>query len=163
MENLSIPEVQFPTNINLHQYTVCKAVNLNSHSQQKKVQNKLFRILNNTTINDKIRTKNIAQDLNMLSTNQINAQIKLTEVWKILNVENYPQMGIQKPNSEGPMLSRAASRGDLLVKGKTELRQSSFINDAAKIWNSAPLNIKLCKTISSEKTAIKKFVKTLPI
>ena len=127
------------------------------------IQNKLFRTLNNSTLKDKIRTKNIAQDLNMLSTNQINAQAKLTEIWKILNVENYPQMGIQKQNREGPMLSRAASRGDLLVKGKTELRQSTFINDASKIWNNAPLTIKQSKTISSAKIEIKKFVKTLPI
>ena len=119
------------------------------------IQNKLFRTLNNSTLKDKIRTKNIVQDLNMLSTNQINAQAKLTEIWKILNV--------QKQNREGPMLSRAASRGDLLVKGKTELRQSTFINDASKIWNNAPLTIKQSKTISSAKIEIKKFVKTLPI
>ena len=56
------------------------------------------------------------------------------------------------------MLSRAASRGDLLVKGKTELRQSTFINDASKIWNNAPLTIKQSKTISSAKIEIKKFV-----
>ena len=99
----------------------------------------------------------------MLSVNQINAQIKLTETWKSLNVINYPQIVTQKANSDGQMVSRATSRGDLLVYGKTELRQSSFKNDAAKIWNNAPENIKLCKTLLGAKSLIKKFVQNLPI
>ena len=61
------------------------------------------------------------------------------------------------------MPSRATSRGDIIFKGKTELRQSSFVNDAAKNWNSAPNNIKQSKSLSCAKREIKKFVLTLPI
>ena len=85
----------------------------------QKVQNKLFRILNNSTIKDKIRTKSIASELKMLSVNQINAQVKLTEIWKTLNMVDYPQFGIHNSSTDGHMVSRATSRGDLVVKGKT--------------------------------------------
>ena len=64
---------------------------------QNKVQNKMFRLLNNTRIKDKISTKSIMANLNMLSVNQVNAQVKITEIWKSRNVENYP-IHIQKLN-----------------------------------------------------------------
>ena len=64
----------------------------------EKSQNKLFRLLNNTRIKDKIKTKSIAQNLKMLSVNQINAQVKLTEMWKAQNIEDYPiQNEVQIP------------------------------------------------------------------
>ena len=50
----------------------------------QKIQNKMFGLLNNSRIKDKIRTKTICQDLKMLSVNQINAQTKLTEIWKAI-------------------------------------------------------------------------------
>ena len=53
-------------------------------------QNKCARFLHGTTLKDKISTKTIFNDTNLLSVNQINAQFKLTEVWKSLNVKNYP-------------------------------------------------------------------------
>ena len=56
----------------------------------QKTQNKLFRLLNNTQICDKINTVTIANNLKMISVNQINAQIKLTEMWKASNMKNYP-------------------------------------------------------------------------
>ena len=66
-------------------------------------------------------------------------------------------------NDDGYMISRSSKKGDLIVNGKTELRQSSFKNDAAKNWNNAPEIIKQSKTLYSAKTLIKKFVQTLPI
>ena len=129
----------------------------------QKVQNKLFRVLNNSSLKDRIRTKSIANELNMLSVNQINAQVKLTEIWKTINVENYPHGGIHESINLSSMSSRSSSRGDLQVKGKTELRQSSFVNDAANNWNTAPNIIKQSKSLFSAKKEIKKFVQTLPI
>ena len=129
----------------------------------QKIQNKMFRILNNCTLKDKISTKSIACELKMLSVNQINAQVKLTETWKALNLEKYPHIVSQKVNDYGHMISRSSKKGDVIVNGKTELRQSSFKNDAAKNWNHAPECIKLCKSLHSAKNLIKKFVQTLPI
>ena len=56
------------------------------------------------------------------------------------------------------MSSKATTLGDIIVKGKTELRQSSFVNYAAKNWNEAPNNIKQSKSLSWAKREIKKFV-----
>ena len=54
-----------------------------------------------------------------------------------------------------------------LILGSTEAStvksQATFLNDAIKIWNTAPINIKNCKTLAAAKKEIRKFVTTLPI
>ena len=99
----------------------------------------------------------------MLSVNQINAQVKLTEMWKAQNVENYPIKGEVKTKIEENRTTRSNTRGDLVIHGKSENCNSAFINDASKLWNKAPMIIKDCKTINSAKREIKKFVTSLPL
>ena len=43
------------------------------------------------------------------------------------------------------------------------MQDSTFINDAARLWNVAPAAIKNCKTLFAAKKQIKIFVRTLPI
>ena len=51
-----------------------------------------------------------------------------------------------------------------LNSGKPYLTLSNhYLNDAIKAWNKAPASIKLCKSIWSSKSEIKKFVQTLPV
>ena len=135
-----------------------------SHLKElQKAQNKLLRLLNNTRLKDMVRTKSIAQELKMLSVNQINAQVKLTEMWKMQNVDNYPiQCEKQVVNNE-QCTTRAVSRGDLVLKGQTLINQSTFINDASRHWNNAPNSIKRCNSLFSVKSEIKKHVMTLPL
>ena len=40
---------------------------------------------------------------------------------------------------------------------------STFVNDAAKLWNNAPESIKLSKTVYSAKKNIKSYTASLPI
>ena len=94
----------------------------------QKIQNKLFRLLNNTRISDKISTKSIATKLNMLSVNQINAQVKLTEMWKASNVKNYPTKLCKKEIIDDNRLTRSTARGDLVLLGKNELCNASFMS-----------------------------------
>ena len=54
------------------------------------VQNKLLRLVNGTTLKDRVSTASLLQKFNMLSVNQLNAQVKLLEIWKALNVKEYP-------------------------------------------------------------------------
>ena len=54
------------------------------------VQNDLLRLLNGSKVKDMISIKSMLTKFNMQSVNQLNCQIKLLEVWKALNVENYP-------------------------------------------------------------------------
>ena len=129
----------------------------------QKVQNKLFWLLNNTRIRDKIRTKSIASNLNMLSVNQINAQVKLTEMWKASNLENYPTKLFKKEINYDYRLTRSTIRGDIVLQGKSDLCNASFMLDASKNWNLAPQAIKNSSSISMAKKEIKKFVITLPI
>ena len=53
-------------------------------------QNKMLRLLNNTRISDKISTMSLLEKFNMMSVNQINAQIKLSEMKKAVRDEDHP-------------------------------------------------------------------------
>ena len=129
----------------------------------QKAQNKMLRLLNNSRIKDKITTKSILAKLNMLSANQINAQVKLIEIWKARNVENYPIHCQKIKYDQDTRTTRASKRGDLITEASTVKSQATFINDAIKIWNAAPLIIKNSKTLAIAKKEIRKFVTTLPI
>ena len=66
----------------------------------------------------------MAHDLKMLSANQINAQVKLTEMWKASNVKDYPIKLIKKESNFENMSNRSTTRGDLVLQGKNELCNS---------------------------------------
>ena len=68
----------------------------------QKVQNKMVRLLNGKTVAYKINTKVLLKNINMLSVNQINAQIKITEVLKAMQ------------DSSHLMKIKAVSHGNLL-------------------------------------------------
>ena len=54
-------------------------------------QNKMLRVLDGSRIADKRSIKKMLDRFDMLSANQIAAQIKLTEMWKFnSNEEEYP-------------------------------------------------------------------------
>jgi hypothetical protein len=48
-------------------------------------QNKMLRILDGALVSERKSTKTLLDNQNMLSVNQIAAQIKLTEMWKASN------------------------------------------------------------------------------
>ena len=127
------------------------------------IQNKLTRFLNGTQIKDKISTKSILTKLNMLSVNQMNAQMKLTEAWKINHEPEYPIKWEMKSTHDDERLTRATAADIVPETARTNLSQSTFNSDAKKIWNSAPMHFKNCTSIYGAKKAIKNFVKTLPI
>ena len=53
------------------------------------IQNKLVRMLTNTRLQDKVNRVTLMQATNMLSVNQINAQIEIQEIWKSLNIMRF--------------------------------------------------------------------------
>ena len=53
-------------------------------------QSKMLRILDGALVLDRKSTKTLLDNQNMLSVNQIAAQIKLTEMWKASNDPQYP-------------------------------------------------------------------------
>ena len=66
-------------------------------------------------------------------------------------------------NAEECVRTRSVSNGDVVVSGKTELVQSTYLSDSSKAWNKIPNEIKDCKSIGCAKNLIKKFVAKLPI
>ena len=99
----------------------------------------------------------------MLSLNQINAQIKLLEIWKTINIEKYPiKINFVTRNNE-VALTRACFIRYLEEKKLSNSSSRTFINDAIHIWNQAPMTIKSCSTIYSAKKEIKSFVLSLSL
>ena len=58
---------------------------------------------------------------------------------------------------------KSSNNPELVISGKSCTQSQTFINDAAHVWNNAPLAIKECKTLSSVKKHIKIYVQSLPI
>ena len=82
---------------------------------------KLARLINNTRISDKIESKVIFGKLGWLSFNQMNAQIKLLEAWKMVNVVDYPIKFEQKSAELNGRLTRAASNGEVHKPGSSKI------------------------------------------
>ena len=128
----------------------------------QKVQSKLARLLTRTKLSDKVCTASLLTKTNMMSVNQINGQIKIQEIWKSLNVPNYPiQINKQSPNANGPA-TRADTNSRLIETGNSCLSSRTCINDAVKIWNQLPSSITECKSFYQIKKQAKIFAKTLP-
>ena len=129
----------------------------------QKVQNKMVRLLNGVQIVDKISTKKLLTNVNMLSVNQMNAQIKITEVWKAVHDINHPLKIEKVVHEASSCLTRSVVNGDLREFGKTTLVQSTFLSDASHVWNNCPVELKSCDTLWKAKKVIRKFVCTLPV
>ena len=129
----------------------------------QKCQNKLLRVLNGTCNSDKISIKTMLTSLGMLSVNQINAQIKICEMWKSTRIPKYPIKTelIQRPADVAN--TRAVSLGELKEGKLSNASQRTFLNDAMHIWNKTPINIKQSVSLYTAKKAIKNIVFTLPI
>ena len=111
-------------------------------------QNRMLRAINGTKISDKVSIKSMLDKFKLLSVNQLAAQIKLKEVWKSLNSENYP-IRLDTYNealADGPHLLR--HQENRIFKDNCRLQKSkmSFNLDAARLWNAAPLTIKNSRT-----------------
>ena len=96
-----------------------------------------------------------------MSVNQLNASIKLCDIWKAVNVENYPTKVIKITPQNNASLTRASANGKLKECGKTALSQATLINDATKAWNRAPKEVLDSKSYDIAKVNIKMFAKTL--
>ena len=129
----------------------------------QKTQNKTICFLYYKRISDKVKTKSVLNNVNSLSVNQLNAEIKLTETWKALNNCNSSLNHLEKKADVALRASRASANGDLVEEGHSILALCTFQNDATRLWNRASTTVKSCKTLYSAKKEIRKFVLSLPI
>ena len=117
-------------------------------------QNKMLRLLNGSRISDKISTSALLSKFNMLSVNQINAQIKLSEMWKAVNDNCHPFALRKRVAGENVRSMRSITNDILPDQSFSELSKNTFINDGIKAWNHAPSKIKECKSFTSAKAEI---------
>ena len=127
------------------------------------VQNNLMRMLNGSKIKDKIPISVLLEKFKLLSVNQLNAQVKLLEMWKVTYVEGYPLKVVHQNVKESGMSTRADIKKRPCEIGMKILTRKTCISDAIKIWNKAPESITYCVSLYTAKKEIKKFVKSLPI
>ena len=112
---------------------------------------------------EKNKTSDMLTKHKMLSVNQLQAQVKLTELWKAVNSENNPLKFTHQTPAENCRVTRAVSDKKLVqMKGFT-LTNDSFIYDATKLWNLTPESIKMSTSLLSAKAEIKKFCTSLPL
>ena len=120
------------------------------------IQNNLMRSLNGTKVKDMVSISSLLEKFGMLSINQLNAQVKLSEMWKALNVEDYPLRVELQTRSENQVCTRADSIRKPKEIGKTNLAQKSCISDAIRVWNLAPDHLKGGNSLALSKKEIKK-------
>ena len=97
----------------------------------------------------------------MCSVNQLNAKIKLTEMWKATYVPNH-NLNVKAANKHEDLRSSRSITNGKLIEGFSNLATNTFLNDATRAWNKAPKSIKDSCSIHSAKKEIKKFVMSLP-
>ena len=97
--------------------------------------------------------------------NQLAAQIKLLKVWKSVNVDGY-LIQLEPYNSHlsqsGPSL-RDKSNRTFNDSARLHMAESSFNVDAAKVWNTAPIQVKSAINIAQARREIRKFETSLPV
>ena len=78
---------------------------------------------------------------------------------KATNYKNYPLPIVKQLPPINGRVTRGVTDGKLVEPGTL----NTFVGNATRLWNNAPLIIKTAKNKNPAKTAIKNYCKTLPI
>ena len=127
------------------------------------VQNNLLRTLNGSKVKDKVSIKSMLNKFSMLSVNQLNASIKLLEVWKALKVDNYPLTIKRQEVTTNGTTTRGDSVGRPIEIGKTNLTHKTCVSESIHLWNNAPKSIIESASLYEAKKEIITFSMSLPI
>ena len=123
-----------------------------------------MRLIANSSLSERKSTAELLKNTGFLSVNQLAASIKITEVWKSVNLPNYPielePNTVGKPESDRSLRASSCRLWNQDAKSKAE--KECFSRNAAKIWNAAPSVIKNATTLGVAKKLIKLHCKTLP-
>ena len=139
-------------------------INNNMHSAQV-AQNKMLRMLNGSSKTDHVSTKHLLEKFNLPSVNQLAAEIKIIEAWKIMNVQGYPiTLDLNNPSrNTGDRMVRETTTRHWKDYAKLKNSRESFNIDTAKLWNQVNSDIKSAENINIAKSRIKKYCRTLEI
>ena len=93
----------------------------------------------------------------MLCVNQLNANIKLVEIWKAINVGEYPLKLDRQKSHESRVSTRAETLEKPIEIGKSSMTQKTCVSDAIHLWNLAPDYVTNYSRLAQAKSEIKKF------
>ena len=106
-------------------------------------------------ISDQVSIESMLKKFKILSVNQLNAQIKLLEIWKALNVEGYPLKIPQQSADINRVSARADQRARPVEIGRKNLTKNTCISDAIRVWNKAPAQVTSSMSVYQVKKEIK--------
>ena len=118
--------------------------------------------INGTKIKDMVSIDSLMEKFGMLSVNQLNAQVKLAEIWKALHVDDYPLQIKQQISESTRVNTRADKIGKPIEIGRSNVTQKTCVSDAIRLWNMTPDQVKNGEKLSLAKKEINKFVRQLP-
>ena len=125
--------------------------------------NKMVRMLDGVSLKDHVTTNSLLKKYNLPSVNQLAAEIKLVEAWKIMHVPDYPLQLL--PNNPNKVNTQRSIRPTSikLWKDNANLKcaQESFTIDAGRLWNQALQNITTADSLQRAKSNIKKWCSQL--
>ena len=87
------------------------------------------------------------------------AEVRLIEVWKALNLGNSLTGLFQRVQGK----TRQASQNRVILSKNSTLKENSFLQPSAKLWNLAPTAVVEAQSEKHARKAIRIFVKTLPL
>ena len=93
----------------------------------------------------------------------MNAQIKLFEMWKSINLKGFPLKTEKRLLNEKGHKTRSYNYDNMIEPDWKPNTLKSFISDATRLWNQSPTIIKNCDTVHAVKKAIRNYVEALPM
>ena len=130
----------------------------------KMIFNDCLRLLTNRKRKDHVKVEDMLKELQWLSINQMCAETRLLEAWKTTNINDYCMQDIMKEKEKSNYMSTRSNDHHLFKTCPSDkFTNRSFAQRTAQIWNVAPKTIKEARSLSSAKSAIRTFVKNLPI
>jgi hypothetical protein len=122
-------------------------------------QNNIARVLTGSRRSDKVPVSVLLKNAGMTLVNLMVAETILMETWRLLNGDSADKTKMISYNSVCPMITQAR------MDGKLELGEplNSSMYHGARLWNSAPHEVKVAKTKFTAKKAVKKSVYKFPL
>ena len=128
-------------------------------------QNKMLRMLDRVSLKEHVTTLSLLKKYNLPSVNQLAAQIKLVECWKMEHMKLYPlKLELNNPNRlEGDRVIRNSTIKVWKDDAKSVAEKLSFSRDSARLWNSAADSIKNAPSLNTAKKEIISYCSSLVI
>ena len=114
------------------------------------------------------RTMKLCQEYNVLSINQYVIKLRIIEAWKAIKIEKHPLKSVFEDKlsskiSTTHITTRGITKNNMRPIFGNKQYNESFLPQAIKLWNQAPISLKESKTIQTAKKESHKYASTFPI